>query len=158
MTSVDGRRWALVVFGPVVALCVLALAGYGALFVVPGGPCHGGGDLSAPASQIEIAATDSSVLAVHVGGDSLRGATTDRVVLVVRDADSPTAASARWSAENETVGLSETAAGFAFDDRDTVVVQWYGKDPDVAGFCPNGRTLVTLAGSEIGNASVPIET
>ncbi|QCC52505.1 hypothetical protein [Halapricum salinum] len=158
MAPVEGRRWALVVFGPVVALIVLALVSYGALFAVPGGPCHGGGDLTAPQSQIEIAATDSSVLAVHVGGDALDSETTDRVVLVVRDADSPTAASTRWPVENGTVRLSETEAGFAFDERDTVRVRWYGKDPDVAGFCPNGRTIETLAARSVGNASVPIGT
>jgi len=158
MPPIEGRRWAIVVFGPVLALLVLALVGYGALFVVPGGPCHGGGDLTAPQSQIEIAATDSSVLAVHVGGDSLHGATTDRVALVVRDADSRAAASARWATGNRTVNLSEGDAGFSFDADDRVSVQWYGDDPDLAGFCPNGRTIVALAGSSVGNASVPIET
>lgn len=158
MAPVEGRRFALVVFGPVAALLVVAGVGYGALFVVPGGPCHGGGDLTAPESRIEISATDSSVLATHLGGDPLYGETTDRVALIVRDADSPTAASTHWPAENETVRLFETEAGFAFDDRDTVLVRWYGKDPDVGGFCPNGRTMEALDGSTVGNASIAIET
>lgn len=160
MPPVKGRRWALVVFGPPLLLFAVAIAGYVGLFAVAGAPCHGAGDLTAPQSEVVIAANDSAVTATHVGGEPPDRASTDYVVLVVRKAGTDTTASTRWTLDERigsSVTLSEAAAGFAFDDRDVVSVRWYGKDPDVAGFCPNGRTISRLAGSEVGNASSVIE-
>lgn len=160
MSSVDGRRWAVVVFGPPAFLIILALVGYGLVFVVPGGPCHGAGDLSAPQSEIAIAANDSAVAATHVGGDPLESETTDRVVLFVQKPGTDTTAATDWSVD-ESVGssvtLTESEAGFSFEDRDIVAVRWYGTDPGVAGFCPNGQTMRSIAGTDIGNASALIE-
>jgi hypothetical protein len=160
MSPVEGRRWALVVLGPPLFLIALAIAGYAVLFMVPGGPCHGAGDLTAPQSEIVIAANDSTVSATHVGGEPLDGAATDYVVLAVRKAGTDTTASSRWDLDGgveSSVTLSEAQAGFQFEDSDVVSVRWYGKDPNVAGFCPNGRTISRLAGSTVGNASAVIE-
>jgi hypothetical protein len=159
MAPDEGRRWALVVLGPPLLLFVLAIAGYILLFAVPGSPCHGAGDLTAPQSDVVIAANDTAVTATHVGGEPLDGASTDRVVLAVRKAGSDTTTSTQWVVEDSvgsTVTLTERQAGFQFDDSDVVSVRWYGKDPDVAGFCPNGRTISRLAGSEVGNASTVV--
>ena len=143
---------------------LLALVGvlYVGAYAVPGAPCAGGGDLTAPDSQVTVAANDSAVLVVHTGGADLGGPTTDRVVVAVDDAESERTHSVEWIGadgsvrQGETLTLRESDIGFAPSGRDTVTVRWYGNDPEVAGFCPNGRTFADLTVTRVENASVPI--
>jgi hypothetical protein len=163
MSSVDGRRWVVVVFGMPVLLLALVGVLYAGAYAVPGAPCAGGGELTAPPSQVIVAANDSAVFAVHTGGADLGGPTTDRVVVAVNDAESERTHSTEWIGadgsvtQGETLTLRNSDIGFTPSDRDIVTVRWYGTDPEVAGFCPNGRTFADLTVTRIENASVPIE-
>jgi hypothetical protein len=164
MSDIDGRRWVLVVYGtPVLLLALVGVAGAG-LFVVPGGPCHGTVDLSPPDAEVAVAANGSAVGAVLSGDRALGGETTDRVVVAVRDAESGRTASERWVGAGEllqpgsTLGFTNRSAGFPLTPRDTVTVRWYGVDPGVAAFCPNGRTFVDLARVRVENASTGVVT
>lgn len=158
MSDIDGRRWVVVVYGtPVLLLALVGVVGAG-LFVVPGGPCHGTGDLSPPDAEVSVVANGSSVSAVVVG-DRLGGDHTDRVVVAVDDAGTDRSASRRWLDGDGTLDpgarltVTDRAAGFAITPRDVVTVRWYGADPGVAGFCPNGRTFVDLTRTSVANAS-----
>jgi hypothetical protein len=164
MSDKGWRRWAIVVFGPVVLLIGLVALGYAALFLVPGGPCAGPGDLTAPAADFAVASNGSAVFVVHVGNGTVSGETTDRVVVSVRNAESPDTASREWIDGDGTIERGDTLRipgdeiGFELSDRDRVTVQWYGVDPDVAEFCPNGRSYSELTVVLLENASTPIET
>lgn len=162
MPPVEGARWALVVFGmPALLLGVVGVA-YAGAYVVPGAPCTGSGDLAPPETDVTVAANDSTVVAVHSGGDDLGGATTDRVVVAVEDAESELSYTTEWVGasgslrEGGSLTVHERDLGFGASDRDVVTVRWYGNDPEVAGFCPNGRTLSDLRTVRIGNASAPV--
>lgn len=164
MADVTGRQWVLVVFGTPLLLLSAVLAGYTGLFVVPGGPCHGGGDLTIPDASPVVTANDSAVTVVHTGEESLGGPTTDRIRVAVEDAETREATSRVWiegaetAARGDSLTITEAEAGFTFSGRDTVTVRWDGKDPDVAGFCPNGRTLGDLTRTQLRNASIAVRT
>jgi hypothetical protein len=163
MEPPSGRRWALVVFGTPALLVGLVAAGYAGAFLVPGGPCHGGGDLAPPDADVTVATNGSAVSAVLTNG-SLGGPTTDRVRVFVEDGESDRRIAREWIGSNgslergDTFTLTGSDTGFALSDRDRVTVRWYGVDPDVAGFCPNGRTFRDLADTRVENASVAIDT
>lgn len=163
MADIEGRRWAIVVFGPVVLLIGLVALGYAALFLVPGGPCAGAEDLTAPAADFAVASNGSTVFVVHIGNGTVGGRTTDRVVVSVRNAESPDTASREWIDGDGTIERGDTLRipgdeiGFDLSDRDRVTVQWYGVDPDVAEFCPNGRSYSELTVVRLENSSTPIE-
>lgn len=164
MSDMGWRRWAIVVFGPAVLLIGLLALGYAALFLVPSGPCAGAGDLTAPAADFAVASNGSAVFVVHVGNGTVGGETTDRVVVSVRNAESPDTASREWIDGDGTIERGDTLRipgdeiGFELSDRDRVTVQWYGVDPDVAEFCPNGRSYSELTVVLLENASTLVET
>lgn len=164
MPPAEGRQWALVVLGTPLLLLGLVLAGYAGLFVVPGAPCGGGGDLTVPQTDVVVASNGSAVTVVHTGSDAIGGPTTDRVVVAVRDAESGTATDRQWIgstgslSRGDSLTITQREAGFAFTDADEVTVRWYGSDPDVAGFCPNGRTFGDLTRTQLRNASIPVES
>lgn len=164
MADIEDRRWAIVVFGPIALLLGLVGLGYAGLFVVPGGPCASAGSVAPPSTEFAIASNGSAVFVVHVGNGTVGGETTDRVVVSIRNAESPDAASREWIGSDgtldrgDTLTLSDSEIGFALSNRDRVTVQWYGIDPDVAAFCPNGRSYSELAVIRLENASTPIET
>lgn len=164
MTDVDGRQWAVVVFGPVVVLIALVAVGYAGLFVVPGAPCAGAGGLSPPPSAFAVTSNGSSVTVVHVGNRSVGGPSTDRIAVSIRNAETPKAVGKTWIGSGETLsrGDSITIAAreipFSLTDRDRVSVQWYGVDPDKPGFCPNGRAFHEVTVVTLENASLAIRT
>lgn len=164
MPPVEGARWAVVVFGmPAILLGIVGVA-YAGAYLVPGAPCAGSGDLTPPESDVTIAANDSAILIIHSGGDSLGGATTDRILIAVDDAESEFTHSENWIdgsgsvSRGESVTIHERDMGFEPSDRDTVTVRWYGNDPAVADFCPNGRSFADLQTTQVGNASIPLRT
>jgi len=164
MPPVEGFRWVAVVFGmPALLLGIVGVA-YAGAFVVPGAPCAGGGDISPPTTDVTVASNGSAVTAVHSGGDSIGGETTDRVLVAVDDTETRRSLSVRWSlangsiTEGDSVTLHERDMGFTLSDPDVVTVRWFGVDPDVAGFCPNGGTFGDLTTTQVRNASVPAET
>lgn len=164
MPPVEGYRWAVVVFGMPALLLALVGVLYAGAYAVPGAPCAGGGDLTAPDSEVTVAANDSAVLVVHTGGEALGGSTTDRVVVAVDDAESERTYSTEWIGaggsvtQGGTVTITASQIGFDPTDRDTVTVRWYGSDPEMAEFCPNSRTFADLTVTRIENASTPIGT
>ncbi|MEF8975077.1 MAG: hypothetical protein V5A21_02465 [Halapricum sp.] len=164
MSDMRWHRWAIVVFGPAALLIGLVALGYVALFLVPSGPCAGPGDLTAPAGDFAVASNGSAVFVIHVGNGTVGGETTDRVVVSVRNAESPDTASRQWIdgdgtiERGDTLRISRDEIGFELSDRDRVTVQWYGADPDLAEFCPNGRSYSALMVVRLENASTPIET
>lgn len=164
MLPAKGSQWALVVFGTPLLLVGLVAVGYVGLFVVPGGPCHGGGDLTVPDSDVAVAFDGSTVTVVYADDRPLGGPTTDRVVIGVRDAETGDASSHQWIGSEErlvrgdSLTLSAQTVGFDLTDADEVTVRWYGVDRDVAGFCPNGRTFGDLRRVQLANASVLLGT
>lgn len=164
MSDVDGRQWAIVVFGtPALLLALVAVVG-GALFVVPGGPCHGTAALESPEASVTVTTNGSGVTAVVAGDRPLGGETTDRVVVAVQDAESDRTVREQWLDRGgrlepgASLSITNRTAGFGITPRDTVTVRWYGVDPGVAGFCPNGRTFADLARLRVANASAPVAT
>jgi len=164
MSDIEGRRWAIGVFGPIVLLVGVVVVGYVGLFLVPGGPCADTGDRTPPSADFAVASNGSAVVVAHTGNGTVGGATTDRVVVSVRNERSPDTASREWIGDGETIERGDTLTisaegiGFELTERDRVTVQWYGIDPDVAGFCPNGRMYSELAAVRMENASTIIET
>lgn len=162
MAEINDRRWILVVFGMPLVLLGLVLTGYAGLFVVPGGPCNGGGDLTPPDADVVVAANDSSVSAIVTNG-TIGGETTDRVRVFLEDAETDRRVAREWTGESgslsrgDRIAITEDRAGFSVTDRDLVTVRWYGTDPDVAGFCPNGRTFRDITVTRVENASIAIE-
>ena len=163
MSDIEGRRWVIGVFGPIVVLVVVVVVGYVGLFVAPGGPCADTEDLTAPDTDFTVASNGSAVVVVHTGNESVGGATTDRVVVSVRNQKSPDTASREWISaagtieHGDTLTITAEEIGFELTEQDRVTVQWYGVDPDVAGFCPNGRTYSELEIVTLENASTLLE-
>lgn len=164
MSDIEGRRWAIGVFGPIVLLVGVVVVGYVGLFLVPGGPCTDTGDLTAPDTEFTVASNGSAVVVIHTGNGSVGGATTDRVVVSIRNEKSPDTASREWVSSEGTIERGDTLAipaeeiGFELSEQDRVTVQWYGVDPDVAGFCPNGRAYRELTVVRLENASTLVDT
>jgi|GEM_PF-2572577 len=164
MSDIEGRRWAIGVFGPIVLLVGIVVVGYVGLFLAPGGPCADTADLTAPDAEFTVASNGSAVVVIHTGNGTVGGATTDRVVVSVRNGKSPDTASREWISgagtieRGDTLTITAEEIGFELTEQDRVTVQWYGVDPDVAGLCPNGRAYRELTVVRLENASTLVET
>ncbi len=163
MSDIRGRRWVIGVFGPITLLVGVVVVGYVGLFLAPGGPCTDSRDLTAPDAEFTVASNGSEVVVVHTGNGSVGGATTDRVVVSIRNEKSPDTTSREWIGGEGTIERGDTLTitaeeiGFELSDQDRVTVQWYGVDPDVADFCPNGRAYRELTVVRLENASTLLD-
>ncbi|QSG08868.1 hypothetical protein HSR122_1474 [Halapricum desulfuricans] len=159
MAEVTGRRWAVVVFGPVALLLGGVVLAYAGLFVVPGAPCGGTGTVEAPTAEFTVSTNGSAVTATYVGKDTVGGPGTDRIVVSVRSATSPDAASREWISDDETLSRGDSVTvppgdiGFELSGPDRVTVEWYGSDPGQPELCPTGNRYVELTALRLENVS-----
>ncbi|MFW6018803.1 MAG: hypothetical protein ACOCPX_08270 [Halapricum sp.] len=158
MPEITGWRWVVVVFGPVALLVGFVALVYAGLFVVPGAPCGGTATVEAPTAEFDISTNGSAVTATYVGNGTLGGPETDRIVLAVRNADSPETASREWVSDGtlsrgDSVTIPPSEIGFALSERDRITVEWYGSDPDQPGVCPNDNRYAELTTVRLANAS-----
>ena len=159
MSEIAGWRWAVVVFGPIALLVALVALVYVGLFVVPGAPCGGEQAVEPPTGEFTISTNGSAVTATYVGDETLESPGTDRIVLSVRNAESPDAVSREWVGDGhilspgDSVTIPADEIGFRLSGQDRATVQWYGSDPDQPGICPNDNRFAELTAVRLANAS-----
>lgn len=159
MSEIAGWRWAVVVFGPVALLFGVVALAYAGLFVVPGAPCGGAETVEPPAAEFAVSTNGSAVTATYVGNGTVGGPATDRVVVSVRNADSPDTASRDWIGSDDTLSRGDSITippgeiGFLLSGQDRITVQWYGSNPGQPDFCPSGNRYAELTAVRLENAS-----